>query len=200
MVFLTPAGLHFILFLGSVRENRNAERVKKYLTNFIAKHNVSVEIFDPVEMAVYNYTKVVTPLHYYPKQEDAPQHLLDNNARIKKADGFIIVTPEYHSAVAPALSTLMDQFPGLSYAYRPAAIVSYSKGRFGGIRASTQLRTFLSELGMIHIPSVLAIAKVENTITPDGQTKDDTVLASTAAVVEELIWFATTVKEYSKVM
>ena len=34
-------------------------------------------------------------------------------------------------------------------------ILCTTAGRFGGIRASTQLRTWLSELGMIHIPSVL---------------------------------------------
>ena len=44
-----------------------------------------------------------------------------------------------------------------------------------------------------------AIAKVEQTIKEDGTTKDETVIDSTAALVEELIWFATTIKEYSKV-
>jgi len=196
MALLTAAGLHFIMFLGSVRENRNADRVKNYLVQTLEKNNISYTLFDPLEL---NFTKVIQPLHYYADQKDAPQRVRDLSDVISKADGHIIVSPEYHSAIAPSLSTLLDQFPPLSYAYRPAAIVSYSKGRFGGIRASTQLRTYLTELGLIHIPSLLAIPKVEDTITIDGKTKDKLVLESTEAILEELIWFAHAIKEQAKV-
>ena len=45
MAPVSAAGLHFILFLGSVRENRNADRVKNYLLQTLAKNNISVTVF-----------------------------------------------------------------------------------------------------------------------------------------------------------
>ncbi|OWA54899.1 hypothetical protein BV898_19290 [Hypsibius exemplaris] len=196
MAPLAAAGLHFILFLGSVRENRNADRVKNYLVNSLAKYNVSVTVFDPREL---NYTKVIQPLHYYEKPEDAPERLRNLSDVIRKADGHIVVTPEYHSAIPPSLTTMMDQFPPASYAFRPAAIVSYSKGRFGGIRAATHLRTWLSELSLVHIPSVLAIPKVEEAITKEGKTTNKLVLESTDALLGELVWFARAIKTHAQV-
>ena len=38
------------------------------------------------------------------------------------------------------------------YFFRPSAIVCYSAGAFGGVRAAMQLRMTLAELGMPSIP------------------------------------------------
>ena len=38
------------------------------------------------------------------------------------------MTAEYHGQIAPGLLALMNQFPPNAYVFRPAAIVSYSKG------------------------------------------------------------------------
>ncbi|XP_055331525.1 FMN-dependent NADPH-azoreductase-like [Paramacrobiotus metropolitanus] len=193
MAPLITAGLNILVFLGSVRENRNADRVKPLVIRALESANLTLTVFDPKD---FNYSKVVQPLHYYANQEDAPESLKNFSKVISKADGFVIVSPEYHGAIAPSLSTLMDQFPPLSYAYRPGAIVTYSKGRFGGVRAQTQLRTYLSELGMVHIPSVVSIAKVEETVTKNGTTTNAQLLSSLDALVEELVWFAKAVKNY----
>ena len=85
-----------------------------------------LQFTDPLELQ--NYSKVVTPLQYYPTPQDAPQELRDLNQQIKKANGYIVVVPEYHASMAPSLTTLMDHFPPLSYAMKPGAIVSYSTG------------------------------------------------------------------------
>lgn len=53
MAPLAAAGLHFIVFLGSVRENRNADRVKNYLLQTLAKNNISVTLFGKCTLNTY---------------------------------------------------------------------------------------------------------------------------------------------------
>jgi NAD(P)H-dependent FMN reductase len=65
------------------------------------------------------------------------------SATLAGADGYVLVSAEYNASIPPALSNLMDHFIG-EYARRPAAIVCYSAGAFGGVRAAVQLRSFLA--------------------------------------------------------
>ena len=44
MVLLTTASLHFILFLGSVREPRNADRVATFIKKRVAERNITLTV------------------------------------------------------------------------------------------------------------------------------------------------------------
>ena len=57
----------------------------------------------------------------------------------RAADAFVIVTGEYNHSVPPALTNLLDHFLE-EYFFRPSAIVSYSGGQFGGVRAAVHLQ------------------------------------------------------------
>ena len=86
-----------------------------------------------------------------------PPRVLERLAgRIKAADAFIIVSGEYNHSIPPALSNLLDHFLE-EYFWRPSAIVCYSAGAFGGVRAAMQLRAMLCELGTPSIPSLLPV-------------------------------------------
>ena len=87
---------------------------------------------------------------------EAPEALERLAGRIKAADAFIIVSGEYNHSIPPALSNLLDHFLE-EYFWRPSAIVCYSAGAFGGVRAAMQLRAMLCELGTPSIPSLLPV-------------------------------------------
>src|SRR5260370_32232224 len=65
---------------------------------------------------------------------------------IKPADAYVIVSGEYNHSIPPALSNLLDHFLE-EYFFKPSAIVCYSPGAFGGVRAAMQLRAMLGEMG-----------------------------------------------------
>ena len=67
----------------------------------------------------------------------APEVLERLATRIRAADAFIIVSGEYNHSIPPALSNLLDHFLE-EYFWRPSAIVCYSAGAFGGVRAAMQ--------------------------------------------------------------
>ena len=84
--------------------------------------------------------------------------------RIKAADAFIIVSGEYNHSIPPALSNLLDHFLE-EYFWRPSAIVCYSGGSFGGVRAAVQLRAMLCELGTPSIPSLFRFPTYRTPLT-----------------------------------
>ena len=77
---------------------------------------------------------------------------------------------EYNHTIPPALANLLDHFLE-EYFYKPSAIVCYSVGAFGGVRAAIALRAMLGEtsgMSSSSIPSIFLIAKVQDAFREDG--------------------------------
>jgi NAD(P)H-dependent FMN reductase len=88
----------------------------------------------------------------------------------RAADGFVVVSGECNHGIPPALKNLLDHFLE-EYFFRPSAIVCYSAGAFGGVRAAMQLRTTLGELGMPSIPSIFPVPHVQDAFDDSGRAK-----------------------------
>jgi NAD(P)H-dependent FMN reductase len=95
--------------------------------------------------------------------------------------------------VPPALSNLLDHFLE-EFFYKPSAIVCYSPGPFGGVRAAMQLRAMLAELGMSSIPSLLPFPNVQQALDADGRPTSDRTDKSAAKFFAELEWYAEALK------
>src|SRR2546429_6777490 len=102
----------------------------------------------------------------YPKGE-APAALEKLAGQIRDADGFVFITGEYNWGMQPGLKNLTDHFLE-EWFWRPAAIASYSAGRFSGARAATAWHGTLSEMGMVVISSTIAAGGVPPALLPDG--------------------------------
>lgn len=87
-----------------------------------------------------------------------------------RASRFVVVTGEYNHAPPPGLKNMLDHFLE-EWFWRPSAVVSYSAGAFGGVRAAMQLRIVLGELGMPSISSMLPIPKVQETLSEEGEDR-----------------------------
>jgi NAD(P)H-dependent FMN reductase len=87
--------------------------------------------------------------------------------KIKAADAFVFVTGEYNWGMQPGLKNLTDHFLE-EWFWRPAAIASYSAGKFSGVRAATMWHATLAEMGMVVISSTLAVGPISETLDADG--------------------------------
>lgn len=153
-----------------------------------------VTLVDPIEARLPLLDRMYKE---YPKGS-APQILEDLAALYRAADAFIVVTGEYNHSVPPALSNLLDHFLE-EYFFRPSAIVCYSSGAFGGVRAAMQLRAMLCELGMPSIPSLFPIPFIQNTFDDDGKPPDEErVERRFARFASELEWYACALREARK--
>ena len=107
----------------------------------------------------------------YPEGE-APSALETLAAKIRAADAFVFVAGEYNWSVQPGLKNLTDHFLEEWY-WRPAAIASYSAGRFAGARAGLAWHGILSEMGMVVVSSSLAVGGIAHAFDAAGEPSGD---------------------------
>jgi NAD(P)H-dependent FMN reductase len=98
----------------------------------------------------------------------APAAMEELANKIRDADGFVFVTGEYNWGMQPGLKNLTDHFLE-EWFWRPAAIASYSGGRFSGVRAATAWHGTLSEMGMIVVSSTLAVGPISQSLSAEGR-------------------------------
>lgn len=164
--------MHFLLFLGSVRDStppkpaRLGERVSNACAScFKAEYeNHSLEIIDALD---FEYSQVFKPEFAY-SAKDKPASLDLMAKKIQSADAYLMVSPEYNHSMSPALSNLLNHFGSSLFAYKPSAIVTYSAGQWGGTRAAVSMRTFLSELGCLPVSAMIHIPRAHEVIDADG--------------------------------
>src|SRR3981081_1127624 len=102
----------------------------------------------------------------------APAAVEQRAQKIRAADGFVFVAGEYNWGIQPGLKNLTDHFLE-EWFWRPAAIASYSAGRFSGVRAATAWHGTLSEMGMVVISSTIAAGPIAQSLSEQGkQTRE----------------------------
>jgi NAD(P)H-dependent FMN reductase len=183
--------LNLAVIFGSVRTDRRGIRAVRFLERAFAERGHAVTTVDPVD---YSLPLLDRMYKEYPKGS-APEPLEKLAGIYRQADAFVIVTGEYNHSVPPALVNLLDHFLE-EYFWRPSAIVCYSAGMFGGVRAAVQLRAPLCEMGMPSIPSLFPIPKVQSAFTEEGTPTDSEGTARRfKRFASELEWYASALKK-----
>ena len=173
------------VILGSVRSDRKGLRAARFIIRRLEEQGYEAPLVDPLELKLPLLDRMYKE---YPKGE-APESLERLAELYRRADGFVIVSAEYNQSIPPALSNTLDHFLE-EYFWRPSAIVCYSAGRYGGVRAAVQLRTMLGELGMSSIPSYLAIPEIGKTLDEEGHPQQPWLDKSAKRFISELVWYA----------
>jgi NAD(P)H-dependent FMN reductase len=178
-------GLSIAVLLGSVRSDRQGIKAGRYIFRQLESRGHQPVLVDPVDKRLPLLDRMYKE---YPKGK-APPLLEELAALYRRADGFVLVSGEYNQSVQPALKNLLDHFLE-EYFWRPSAIVSYSAGRFGGVRAAAALRTILAELGMPSIPSTLAIPTIGQALTAEGTSNEPWIDKAAIRILSEFEWYA----------
>ncbi len=123
----------------------------------------------------------------------APDNMSRLSDLLKESDGFVVVTGEYNHGLPPGLKNLLDHFQK-EYYFKPAGIVSYSAGSFGGVRAAIHARAVLGELGMVTISSMFPFPSIRKTFNESGTPEDPKMEERFKKFARELIWYAEALK------
>ncbi len=185
--------LNIVVIYGSVRATRQGIKAARFIVNQCQERGNPAVLIDPAE----DRLPLLDKMYKEYEKGQAPEPLERIAGRLKTADAFIIVSGEYNHSIPPALSNLLDHFLE-EYFWRPSAIVSYSAGPFGGVRAAMQLRAMLGELGTPSIPSILALPKVQDAFDDDGHPRDEAAVSRAARFLGELEWYANALREARK--
>jgi NAD(P)H-dependent FMN reductase len=177
--------LNLPVILGSVRRDRIGLRVARYAVAALQGRGHQVTLVDPVE---YPLPLLDRMYKEYAKGQ-APDVLERLAEVVRRADAYVVVSAEYNHSIPPALSNLLDHFLE-EYFFKPSAIVCYSAGAFGGVRAAMQLRAMLAEMGMSSIPSLLPFPKAHEMLDEEGRPTGDRPGTAANRFFDELEWYA----------
>jgi len=157
-----------LVFYGSYRSDRMGIRLAEFIVDRLRRRGDDVELIDAKAI---NLPMLDRMFKEYPKGE-APAVLEELAKKIRAADGFVFVTGEYNWGVQPGLKNLTDHFLE-EWFWRPAAIASYSAGRFAGARAGLLWHGTLSEMGMIVISSIISVGQISQALDEFGKPTGD---------------------------
>src|SRR2546425_7042893 len=181
--------LKLVVLVGSVRSDRQGIKAARYVERSLKARGHEVTLVDPAVVKLPLLDRM-----YKEYEKGKAPAVLERLATVyRAADGFVVVSGEYNHSIPPALSNLLDHFLE-EYFFRPSAIVCYSAGSFGGVRAAMQLRAMLCELGTPSIPSLLPVPRVQDAFDEDGHPRDETYHRRAARFLDELEWYANALK------
>ncbi len=159
---------NILIFYGSYRSDRQGIRLADYLVEAFRARGASPELIDAKALDLPMLDRMYK--EYAPGE--APPALEALAGKIKAADAFVFVAGEYNWSVQPGLKNLTDHFLK-EWFWRPAAIASYSAGRFAGARAGLAWHGILSEMGMVVVSSTLAVGGIGKALSPDAEPTGD---------------------------
>jgi chromate reductase len=181
------APLQFAVMVGSLRKGSFNAAIARALPQ-LAPERVTIEPLPSVGEF---------PLHSYDlQQEDFPPVVTRTGEAIRKADGVIIVTPEYNHSIPGVLKNAIDwisRLPNQPSAGKPIALESASPSLFGALRAQLHLRHVFVYLDgrMLNKPEVI-ISQVNTKI--DAATGELTDPATRGFIADQLKAFAAFVR------
>src|SRR3954454_20840252 len=153
-----------LVLYGSYRSDRTGIRLAHFVIEGLRARGDEVELIDAKAIGLPMLDRMYKE---YPKGQ-APGPLETLAEKIRAADGFVFVTGEYNWGIQPGLKNLTDHFLE-EWFWRPAAIASYSAGRFSGARAALAWHGTLSEMGMVVISSSIAVGPIGQALSAESQ-------------------------------
>ena len=134
------------------------------------------------------------PLPLMDEDLEKEHGLPENAAKLKQlflaAGGLLLACPEYNSAITPLLKNTIDwvsrpvpnEASLACFNGKCAALMSASPGALGGLRGLVTVRSILGNIGVLVLPTQIAVSKAFEAFNPDGSLKD----AKQHAAIEKL--------------
>jgi NAD(P)H-dependent FMN reductase len=186
-------GNRILVFYGSYRSGRMGIRLAHFVVEGFRARGDDAELIDAKAIDL----PMLDRMYKEYSKGAAPAGLERLAGQIREADGFVFITGEYNWGVQPGLKNLTDHFLE-EWFWRPAAIASYSAGRFAGARAATAWHGTLSEMGMIVTSSTIAAGPIGSTLSADGKPTGEGGKALAAAFprfADDLVWWMEAARE-----
>lgn len=175
--------LRIAIVMGSDRENRFCDTVTRWVLEQLHAHaDLELDVIDPA-------------LFEFPRRSgsSASHAVRALSPRIGRADGFVVVTPEYNHSFPAALKQIVDAVKG-EWRRKPVAFVSYG-GLSGGLRAIEHLRLVFAELDSVSVRDTVSFSNASRQFGPDGRLQSPAdATAAMAKLLTGLRWWTRTLR------
>lgn len=172
------------ILLGTNRRDRSSENVAKWVFSKMQERpDIEPQYFDVRDFDLPNDHYGTEIGEKFPAWRDA----------IVKADGLVIVTPEYNHGYPGVLKSVLDLLLK-EYIHKSVGFVSVSAGPWGGTRVCEALLPVVRELGLAATFTDLQFPFVRNKFDEDGNLLDRAYEKRVAGFLDELAWMGRTLR------
>ena len=166
------------VILGTTRKGRASANVAKFVFGEVQKHNgVETEFIDLCDLKF--------------SSDDAGESIKDPkfSATIERADGLVLVVPEYNHGYPGLLKHALDTNLK-EYIHKAVGICGVSAGGFGGTRMIQNLLPVLRELGLVTIFWDGNFSTAHKLFDEQGTLLDTAYVKRIDQFLKELIWMS----------
>lgn len=167
------------VILGTVRKGRASENVAKFVFEQVKKRDgVESELVDIIELDFPN--------------DDAGEQIKNPrfSALCERADGLVLVTPEYNHGYPGMLKHALDSNLK-EYIHKAVGICAVSAGGFGGTRVIESLLPVMRELGLVTIFWDGNFSGAQKLFDETGKIHDEaTYVKRLDKFLGELVWMS----------
>jgi NAD(P)H-dependent FMN reductase len=172
------------VLLGTNRKQRNSLHPAKWLVGEMEKRpELETRLFDVADFAIPHDDYGQGLKDQFPEWCDA----------IIKADGLVIVSPEYNHGYPGSLKAVLDLLLQ-EYVHKAVAFVGVSAGPWGGARVIEAMVPMVRELGLAVTFSDLNFPKVQKLFDAEGKLLDLAFEKRAKDFLDELIWMGRTLR------
>jgi NAD(P)H-dependent FMN reductase len=172
------------VLLGTIRIGRRSAGVARLaLSQLRQREGIDTELIDLVDLDLPGMR------HRLGDSASEPAGASDLAAKLTRADGLIIVTPEYKNGYPGSLKNALDYLPAGILRRKPLGIVTVSSGGFGGLNCLAQLRLVCLAMGGVPIPVACPVSSVDSALDEHGNPLDPRLEARCGQLIDELLWY-----------
>src|SRR5919202_507167 len=164
------------VILGTPRQGRLSEHVARVMVEELCKRDgVQTSLIDVRELPLSSM--------------DAGEQIKDPqfSDRVMRADGLVIVAPEYNHGYPGILKHALDTNLK-EYIHKPVGLCGVSAGGFGGTRVIESLLPVMRELGLVTIFWDVNVSGVGKAFDASGRVVEDALPRRMKKFLDELVW------------
>lgn len=172
------------VLLGTNRKQRHSVFPARWLIGEMEKRpEIQTKLFDAADFALPHddYGQGLKDL--FPEWRDT----------IIKADGLVIVSPEYNHGYPGALKAVLDLLLQ-EYIHKAVAFVGVSAGPWGGTRVIEAMVPMVRELGLAVTFTDLNFPKVQKVFDGEGKLLEPAFEKRAKDFLDELVWMSSALK------
>ena len=163
-----------LAFAGSTRTESFNKRLVKVAAVGAKEAGADVTIIDLRDFQMPLYDEDLE------KKEGLPSSTRKLKELMLSHHGFLISSPEYNSSISGVLKNTIDwtsrqgddESPMSCFKDKVSGIMSASPGGLGGLRGLVHVRAILENMGVLVLPTQVAISKAHEAFNLDGTMKD----------------------------
>jgi len=189
-----PSKLQIII--GSTRPTRAADKVVPWvLRRAIAHGAFDVEVLDLRDWPLPMFAEHFGTVGDFKDPSYSEPIVKRWNQKVKEADAYLIITPEYNHSVPGVLKNAIDSvFVSFALRNKPMAAVGYSVGIAAGARAVEHLAHIAIEVEMVPLRNSVIIPKVGDAFDDEGKPFDRMTDVALSIVLDDLSWWSSVLR------